>query len=200
MPGGVSVLVIDNIDSFTFMLVDYLRQLGADVTVKRNDALSVTEALDEEHQAILISPGPGAPEEAGISVALAAACIAEKRPLLGVCLGHQAIAVASGSAVERTPPVHGKVASVRHDGSGLFAGLPSPVAATRYHSLAVGEPKPPLIANAWSDDGVVMGFRHADVPVHGVQFHPESVATEHGLDLLRQFLVLASELRHSEAA
>ncbi len=200
MADGSKVLVIDNFDSFTFMLVDYLRQLGAAVRVERNDALSVAEALAGDHRAILISPGPGTPEQAGISVALAAACIAKKHPLLGVCLGHQAIAAACGSEVERTPPVHGKVATVRHDGGGLFAGLPSPLAATRYHSLAVTEPKPPLIANAWSEDGVVMGFRPAEAPVHGVQFHPESVATEHGLELLRQFLLLAAEADRREAA
>ncbi len=182
------VLVVDNFDSFTFMLVDYLRCLGAAVRVERADALSVEQAMDGSEDAILISPGPGTPAEAGISVALAAACIARGRPLLGVCLGHQAIAAACGSAVTRVAPVHGKTAKVRHDGSGLFAGLPSPFAATRYHSLAVPEPLAPLIANAWSDDGLVMGFRHAAAPVHGVQFHPESVATEQGHALLARFL------------
>ena len=188
---GPSVLVIDNFDSFTFMLVDYLGQLGAEVRVERNDALSVRQALSGSHSAILISPGPGTPQGAGISVDLAEACIETRRPLLGVCLGHQAVAVACGAAVERTPPVHGKIAAVRHDGSGLFAELPSPLAATRYHSLAVSTVVPPLRANAWTGDGVVMGFRHAEAPVHGVQFHPESVGTEHGLHLLSAFLTIA---------
>ena len=200
MAEGVRVLVIDNFDSFTFMLVDYLRQLGASVEVERNDSLTVAEALSDTKRAILISPGPGTPEAAGISTPLAAACIEAKRPLLGVCLGHQAIALACGSAVERTAPIHGKIASVRHDDSGLFAGLPSPIAATRYHSLAVADPAPPLIANAWSDEGVVMGCRHADGPVHGVQFHPESVATSHGRHLLGRFLALAAETQQREAA
>ena len=195
-----SILVVDNFDSFTFILVDYLETLGARVRVVRNDALSPDEALAPEHQAILISPGPGTPQDAGISVALAAACIERRRPLLGVCLGHQAIAVACGSRVERAAPVHGKVADVRHDGSGLFAGLPSPLAATRYHSLAVPEPAPPLIANAWSADGLVMAMRHSEAPVHGVQFHPESVASEHGHALLARFLALAEAETAREAA
>jgi anthranilate synthase component 2 len=182
------LLVIDNVDSFTFMLVDYLVALGAEVVVKRNDAMAVGEALGSGADGIMISPGPGKPENAGISVDLAAACIDRHYPLLGVCLGHQAIALASGSSVERTWPVHGKVASVGHDGSGLFAGLPSPFAATRYHSLAVPDPLPPLIANAWSEDGTVMAVRHADAPVHGIQFHPESVASEQGRPLLSAFL------------
>ena len=182
------LLMIDNVDSFTFMLVDYLRQLGADMRVERSDMVTVDEALAPGIDAIVVSPGPGKPEDAGISVALAAACIARRHPLLGICLGHQAIALACGSRVERTPPVHGKVANVRHDGSGLFAGLPSPFAATRYHSLGVPDPRPSLIANAWSDDGLVMAMRHADAPVHGLQFHPESVASEHGLALLGAFV------------
>ena len=183
-----SILVLDNFDSFTFMLVDYLKSLGAEVRVERNDALGVGEALGAGPDGVLVSPGPGEPGEAGVSVALAAACVEQRHPYLGVCLGHQALALACGSTVERTTPIHGKVASVRHDGSGLFAGLPSPFAATRYHSLAVTDPQPPLIANAWSDDGVVMAMRHVDAPVHGVQFHPESVASEQGHALLRAFL------------
>ena len=186
------LLMIDNVDSFTFMLVDYLRQLGADMRVERSDRVTVDEALAPGIDAIVVSPGPGKPEDAGISVALAAACIARRHPLLGICLGHQAIALACGSRVQRTPPVHGKVANVRHDGSGLFAGLPSPFAATRYHSLGVPDPRPPLIANAWSDDGLVMAMRHADAPVHGLQFHPESVASEQGLALLGAFLGLST--------
>jgi anthranilate synthase component 2 len=190
---GLNVLVIDNFDSFTFTLVDYLKSLGASVTVVRNDAISVGETVADPHRPILISPGPGTPEDAGISVALAATCIERRHPMLGVCLGHQAIAVACRSAVVRVPPVHGKVAQVRHDGTGLFAGLPSPFAATRYHSLTVPEPEPPLIANAWSEDGLVMAVRHAAAPVHGVQFHPESIASEHGHAMLRGFLDLAME-------
>lgn len=185
---GPRILVVDNVDSFTFMLVDYLLTLGAEVAVKRNDALTAREAVASGADGILISPGPGTPEGAGISVELAAACIERSHPLLGVCLGHQAIAVACGSAVERTYPVHGKVASIRHDGSGLFQGVPSPFAATRYHSLAVPDPRPPLFANAWSEDGTVMAMRHAQAPVHGIQFHPESVASQQGKAILSAFL------------
>jgi anthranilate synthase component 2 len=182
------ILVVDNIDSFTFMLVDYLLSLGAEVEVERNDAMDVNRALGIGRDGILISPGPGAPQDAGISVGLASRCVERRHPLLGVCLGHQAIALACGSGVDRMPPIHGKVANVRHDGSGLFAGLPSPFNATRYHSLAVPGPLPPLIANAWSDDGTVMAMRHSGAPVHGVQFHPESVASEQGKPLLAAFL------------
>ena len=185
---GPRILVVDNVDSFTFMLVDYLVALGAEVAVKRNDALTAREAIGSGTDGILISPGPGTPEQAGISVELAKTCMEHAHPLLGVCLGHQAIAVACGSVVERTLPVHGKVASIRHDGSGLFDGLPSPFAATRYHSLAVPDPRPPLIANAWSEDGTVMAMRHRQAPVHGIQFHPESVASEQGKAILSRFL------------
>jgi anthranilate synthase component II len=187
---GPSILAIDNYDSFTFTLVDYLLSLGASVTVEKNDTVTVEGALAGPFDGFLISPGPGKPEDAGISVGLAAGCIAAKRPLLGICLGHQAIALACGSAVERVPPVHGKVEQVRHDGSGLFAGLPSPLAATRYHSLAVSEPRPPLVANAWSGDGLAMAMRHAEAPVHGIQFHPESIGSEHGHAMLGAFLAL----------
>jgi anthranilate synthase component 2 len=189
------ILVIDNVDSFTFMLVDYLLALGAEVRVERNDSISAQEAIEGDTDAVLISPGPGKPEGAGISVELAALCIERGHPLLGICLGHQAIAVACGSKVERALPVHGKVAKVRHDGSGLFAGLPSPFVATRYHSLAVPDPTPPLVANAWSEDGTVMAMRHSTAPVHGVQFHPESVASEQGKALLSAFL----RVRHANA-
>ena len=182
------IFALDNYDSFTFTLVDYLASAGADVTVVRNDALTVGEALAGPFDGFLISPGPGRPEGAGISVALASACIAQERPLLGVCLGHQAIAVACGQKVTTVPPMHGKIAAIRHDGSGLFEGLPSPMKVTRYHSLAAIDPMPPLLANAWSEDGIVMGLRHSSAPVHGVQFHPESVASEHGHELIRAFL------------
>lgn len=184
------ILVIDNVDSFTFMLVDYLVALGAEVAVKRNDALTAEEAVGSGSDGILISPGPGKPEDSGISIEVAGRCIERHHPLLGVCLGHQAIALACGSTVERTWPVHGKVACVRHDGSGLFDRLPSPFHATRYHSLAVPEPRPPLVANAWSDDGTVMAMRHLHAPVHGIQFHPESVASEQGKAILSKFLAI----------
>ncbi len=186
------ILVLDNYDSFTFTLVDYLLSLGAEVSVEKNDSIGVGEALQAPYAGYLISPGPGSPDDAGISVELSKACIEKRRPLLGVCLGHQAIALACGSAVERVPPMHGKIAEVRHDGSGLFPGLPSPFAATRYHSLAVPDPHPPLTANAWTDDDVVMAVRHETAPVHGVQFHPESVASEHGHALLKAFLSLCA--------
>jgi anthranilate synthase component 2 len=185
---GPRILVIDNVDSFTFMLVDYLVTLGAEVAVKRNDSITVGEAIGSGAGGILISPGPGAPEQAGISISLAATCIERRHPLLGVCLGHQSIAMACGSPVERTFPVHGKIANVRHDGTGLLEGLPSPFAATRYHSLAVPDPRPPLVANAWSEDGTVMAMRHESAPVHGVQYHPESIASEQGKAILAAFL------------
>ena len=184
------ILAIDNYDSFTFTLVDYLLSLGADVRVERNDSVNVDQAMASGAQGFLISPGPGQPQDGGISLELARACIEGRKPLLGVCLGHQAIGLACGARVERVAPMHGKIASVRHDGSGLFAGLASPIAATRYHSLAVIDPQPPLLANAWSEDGLVMGMRHQSAPVHGVQFHPESVASEHGHALLGAFLQL----------
>ena len=187
-----AILAIDNYDSFTFTLVDYLRSLGAEVTVERNDRLSVGAALQASYAGYLISPGPGRPEDAGISVELSKACIGQRRPLLGICLGHQAMALACGSAVERVPPVHGKIDEVRHDGSGLFAALPSPLKATRYHSLAVPDPRLPLIANAWSADGLVMAMRHAEAPAHGIQFHPESIGSEHGHAMLGAFLKLCA--------
>ena len=185
------ILALDNYDSFTFTLVDYLRVAGAEVTVLRNDAIGAREALAGPFDGFMISPGPGRPEEAGISVELARGCIDTARPLLGVCLGHQAIALACGQQVGRVPPMHGKIATIRHDQTGLFERLPSPFAATRYHSLSVGDPAPPLIANAWSEDDVVMAIRHDRAPVHGVQFHPESIASEHGHSLLAAFLDFA---------
>jgi anthranilate synthase component 2 len=187
-----AILAIDNYDSFTFTLVDYLLSLGAAVTVEKNDTIGADEALAGPFDGFLISPGPGTPQRSGISVALAAACIERKRPMLGICLGHQAIALACGSQVERVPPIHGKVDEVRHDGTGLFAALPSPLAATRYHSLAVPDPRPPLLANAWSADGLVMAMRHAEAPAHGIQFHPESIGSEHGHAMLEAFLTLCA--------
>jgi anthranilate synthase component 2 len=186
--GAPSLLVVDNHDSFTFTLVDYLLSQGARVDVAQSDAMTVEEALARGRDGLVISPGPGRPEDAGISVSLARACIDERRPLLGVCLGMQAIAIACGAAVERVPPVHGKAGAIRHDGSGLFAGLPSPITATRYHSLAVTGLTDSLTGNAWSEDGVIQGIRHTVAPVHGVQFHPESIASTHGHALLRTFV------------
>ena len=186
------ILVVDNYDSFTWNLVHYLRSLGAEVRVERNDALTAGEALASGARGILISPGPGAPEDAGISPALVAACAEAKRPLLGVCLGHQAIGRHFGGRVVRTAPVHGKTCAVAHDGSGVFAGLPTPFTATRYHSLALEPDSVPdcLIVNATAEDATVQGIRHRTLPIHGVQFHPESVATEHGHALLANFLAL----------
>lgn len=182
------LLLLDNVDSFTFMLADFLRVAGAEVVVERHDALDVAQALEVGRDGIVISPGPGAPHAAGISVALAAACVEQARPLLGVCLGHQALGLACGSAVTRTAPMHGKIAAVRHDGGTLFAGLPSPFDATLYHSLAVTDLPDTLIANAWSGDGVVMAMRHREAPAYGVQFHPESVATPHGPAIIAAFV------------
>lgn len=189
------ILVIDNYDSFTFNLVHYLMELGAEVEVVRNDALSPAQALERGAAGILISPGPRTPDEAGISLDLIAACAANATPLLGVCLGHQAIGQHFGGRVARGGLMHGKTSSITHDGSGLFAGLPSPFLATRYHSLIVEDIPDCLIVNATSEtpglDGTcAMGFRHRELPIHGVQFHPESIATEHGHALLANFLRL----------
>lgn len=188
------ILVVDNYDSFTWNLVRYLKEIGAEVEVARNDALSAAEALASGAEAVLISPGPGTPDEAGISLELVAACAAARLPLLGVCLGHQAIGRHFGGRVARAPaPMHGKVSGIDHDGSGVFAGLPSPFAATRYHSLCVAPASMPacLIVNARAADGSVQGLRHETLPIHGVQFHPESVASDHGHALLANFLALA---------
>ena len=182
------ILVIDNYDSFTWNLVHYLMELGAEVEVVRNDALTAAQALASGAQGFLISPGPCTPNEAGISLDLVAACADRSKPLLGVCLGHQAIGQHFGGRVVRGGLMHGKTSPVAHDGSGLFAGLPSPFTATRYHSLVVEDVPETLVVNATADDAHVMGFRHATLPIHGVQFHPESIATEHGHALLANFL------------
>ena len=182
-----SLLVVDNHDSFTFTLVDYLLTLGAEVQVVESDAVSVDGALGHKADGIVLSPGPGRPEDAGISVDLARACIDHRVPLLGVCLGHQAIALACGGKIVRTAPVHGKSVELCHDGSGLFAGLPSKFRVTRYNSLSLEAVPEPLVANAWEATGV-QGIRHRDAPVHGVQFHPESVTSEHGHQLLGTFV------------
>ncbi|HEV2816550.1 MAG TPA: aminodeoxychorismate/anthranilate synthase component II [Allosphingosinicella sp.] len=188
------ILVLDNYDSFTWNLVHYLREIGAEVEVARNDALSAAEAVARRPEAVLISPGPGTPDEAGISLELVAACAEARLPLLGVCLGHQAIGRHFGGRVARAPTLmHGKVSAIQHDGSGVFAGLPSPFAATRYHSLCVAADGLPggLIVNARAGDGSVQGLRHESLPIHGVQFHPESIASAHGHVLLANFLELA---------
>ncbi len=188
------ILVIDNYDSFTWNLVHYLMELGAPVEVVRNDAISAGQALSSGADAFLISPGPCTPNEAGISLELVAACADAGKPLLGVCLGHQAIGQHFGGQVVRaTELMHGKTTPVTHDGSGVFADIPSPFTATRYHSLIVPEDGLPeaLRVNARAPDGTVMGFRHATLPIHGVQFHPESIATEHGHTLLANFMALA---------
>ncbi len=182
------LLVIDNYDSFTWNLVHYLMELGVEVRVERNDAMSARDAIDTNAQAFLISPGPCTPNEAGISLDLVAACADLKKPLLGVCLGHQAIGQHFGGRVVRGGLMHGKTCSVEHDGTGLFAGLPSPFTATRYHSLIVTDVPEALVVNATASDASVMGFRHRELPIHGVQFHPESIATEHGHAMLANFL------------
>jgi anthranilate synthase component II len=192
------ILVVDNYDSFTWNIVHYLRELGAEVRVERNDALSASEALASGAQSFLISPGPGRPEAAGMSPALVAACAEARRPLLGICLGHQAIAAHFGARVVRAKrAMHGKTDRIEHDGSGLFAALPSPVTATRYHSLTVERDSLPecLLVNAAADDGTIQGLRHRELPIHGVQFHPESVASEHGHALLGNFLRAAAQGR-----
>ena len=189
------ILVVDNYDSFTWNLVHYLMELGTEVRVVRNDEISAAEAIRTDAAGFLISPGPCTPNEAGISLDLVAACADAGKPLLGVCLGHQAIGQHFGGTVARGGLMHGKTSPVTHDGSGVFAGLPSPFIATRYHSLIVEDIPGGLIVNATSEtpglDGTaVMGVRHTSLPIHGVQFHPESIATEHGHALLANFLGL----------
>ncbi len=185
------ILVIDNYDSFTFNLVHYLMELGAEVRVARNDAISVEDAMTSGAAAFLISPGPCTPNEAGISLDLVAACAETRKPLLGVCLGHQAIGQHFGGKVTQGGLMHGKTSPVTHDNSGVFGGLPSPYTATRYHSLIVEDIPGCLVVNATADDGSVMGFRHESLPIHGVQFHPESIATQHGHALLANFMRMA---------
>lgn len=185
------ILVLDNYDSFTWNLVHYLMELGAEVQVVRNDALSAREAIASNASAFLISPGPCTPNEAGISLDLVAACAELKKPLLGVCLGHQAIGQHFGGSVVRGGLMHGKTCPVEHDGTGLFEGLPSPFIATRYHSLIVTDIPDNLVVNATASDASVMGFRHRELPIHSVQFHPESIATEHGHAMLANFLRIA---------
>jgi len=197
------ILVIDNYDSFTYNLVHYLIELGAEVEVVRNDAIGVGQAMGMRPSALLLSPGPCTPNEAGVSLKLIEAAAEVGLPLFGVCLGHQAIGQAFGGTVVRADKVmHGKTSPVSHDGTGVFAGLPSPFEATRYHSLVVRESDLPacLAVNARAPDGAIMGLRHRELPIHGVQFHPESIATQHGHELLANFLDLAGVPRQRKAA
>jgi anthranilate synthase component 2 len=184
------VLVIDNYDSFVYNLVQYLGELGAEPQVHRHDELSLDEIVALDPDAVLISPGPGRPEDAGLSNDVISH-FAGRRPVLGVCLGHQCIGQVYGGEVVRAPEImHGKTSLIRHDGTGVFADLPQPLEATRYHSLVVARDSIPddLVVTAWTDDGVVMGLRHRSLAVEGVQFHPESILTAAGHDLLRNFL------------
>ena len=190
------LLLIDNYDSFTYNLVHYLGELGADVLVKRNDALDVQEAVSMAPSAIVLSPGPCDPSQAGICLALTKAAAETRTPLLGVCLGHQTIGQAFGGKIVRCQEiVHGKVGSMHHTNTGLFADLPSPFEATRYHSLVVERDSLPdcLEVTATLVDGTVMGLQHKTLPIHGVQFHPESIASEHGYHLIKNFLDIAKE-------
>ena len=187
------IVLIDNYDSFTFNLVHYLGSLGADVRVRRNDKISVADVLASEPEAIVLSPGPCTPNEAGICLELIAKA-AKTVPILGVCLGHQAIGQAFGGKVVRAAPQHGKVFEIKHNGSGVFRGINGSFQATRYHSLVVERTSLPreLTVNAETADGLVMGLIHQSLPVHGVQFHPESIASEHGHLMLKNFLDIAA--------
>ncbi|WP_068115467.1 anthranilate synthase component II [Tropicimonas marinistellae] len=185
------LLLIDNYDSFTYNLVHYLGELGADIEVRRNDALDVQQAMALRPEAILLSPGPCDPSQAGICLALTEAAADTKTPLLGVCLGHQTIGEAFGGKVVRCHEiVHGKMGRIHHDGRGVFAGIDAPFLATRYHSLVVERESLPdcLEVSAWLDDGTIMGLRHKELPIEGVQFHPESIRSEHGHQMLKNFL------------
>jgi anthranilate synthase component II len=187
---GPSVLLVDNYDSFTYNLYQYLGELGAEVRVMRNDELSAEAAIALSPARIVISPGPGTPDQAGITLDLIRRA-AGRIPVLGVCLGHQALGQAFGGEVRRAPKLmHGKTSQIHHDGRSVFARLPDPFTATRYHSLVVERDSVPesLEISAWTDDGIVMGLRHREYPLEGVQFHPESILTTVGKDLLRNFL------------
>lgn len=191
MKRAAMLLLIDNYDSFTYNLVHYLGELGAEMQVYRNDAINVQQAMALNPAGILLSPGPCDPDQAGICLALTRAAAETGTPLMGVCLGHQTIGQAFGGNVVRCHEiVHGKMGAMHHSGTGVFAGLPSPFEATRYHSLVVDRDSLPdcLEVNAWLEDGTIMGLRHRSLPVHGVQFHPESIASEHGHALLQNFL------------
>jgi len=184
------ILVIDNYDSFTYNLVQYLSELGAEVMVQRNDAMTVQEIHELRPSGVLISPGPGRPEEAGVSLELIAK-LGSSTPIFGVCLGHQSIAQHFGASVVRAERLmHGRTSEILHEGRGVFENLPSPLTATRYHSLIVNRDTIPdlLEVTAWTDQDEVMGIRHRELPIEGVQFHPESFLTEHGHDLIRNWL------------
>jgi anthranilate synthase component 2 len=188
------IYLIDNYDSFTFNLVHYLGELGAEVEVRRNDKVTSRAVVDADPEAIVLSPGPCTPKEAGICLELIALA-APKIPILGVCLGHQAIGDAFGGNVVRAPTqVHGKLSEIRHNGTGVFRGINAPFKATRYHSLVVERASLPrdLTVTAETDDSVIMGLAHAKLPAHGVQFHPESIASEHGHLMLKNFLDIAA--------
>ena len=188
------LLLIDNYDSFTYNLVHYFGELGAEVVVRRNDALDVQAAMAMNPAAIVLSPGPCDPDQAGICLPLVAAAAETRTPLLGVCLGHQTIGQAFGGKVVRAGQiVHGKMGIIHHAGEGVFAGLPSPLEATRYHSLIVERETLPdcLSVTGWLQDGTIMGLSHRDLPIEGVQFHPESIASQHGHAMLRNFLTRA---------
>lgn len=188
------ILLVDNYDSFTWNLVHYLGGLGVEVEVRRNDTLTVDEALALKPEAIVISPGPATPNEAGICLDLISRAAGEGVPVFGVCLGHQAIGQVFGGDVVRAPlPIHGKLSEVEHKGEGVFRGINGPFKATRYHSLVVKRDTLPadLAVTAETDDGLIMGLSHKALPVHGVQFHPESIASEHGKTILKNFLDLA---------
>lgn len=185
------LVLIDNYDSFTYNLVQYFGDLGQDVDVYRNDKISVEDILSMKPAGIIVSPGPSDPDHAGICLKLVERAANENIPVLGVCLGHQTIGQAFGGQVVRAPsPVHGKVWDIRHTGKGVFEGLPSPLQATRYHSLIVDRDTLPddLIITAETEDGLIMGLQHKDKPVHGIQFHPESIETIHGHDMLKNFI------------
>ncbi len=183
------VLLLDNYDSFTYNLLHYVLELGVEVEVVRNDALSVAAVEQRHPDGIIISPGPGEPKDAGICPAVIQQ-LGERIPILGVCLGHQAIGEVYGGQVVRTAPMHGKTSLMHHEGEGVFKDLPSPFTATRYHSLVVDPATLPacLKRTAWTEDGIIMGVSHHTFPVHGVQFHPESIASEHGHALIKNFL------------
>ena len=186
------ILVVDNYDSFVFTIVGYLEQLGADCEVVRNDAVAAADGA--EFDGVLVSPGPGTPQEAGVSMAMIEACAERSQPMLGVCLGHQALGVVMGGVVGRAPELlHGKTSTVLHDGTGVLDGVPEPFTATRYHSLTIEPDSMPdtLLPNGRTESGVVMAVRHTSLPLHGVQFHPESVLTEGGHRMLANWLVLA---------
>ncbi|KRE39020.1 para-aminobenzoate synthase [Janibacter sp. Soil728] len=188
------ILVVDNYDSFVFTIVGYLQQLGAETTVVRNDAIAPADGADFD--GILISPGPGTPEQAGVSTAMIEACAERSQPMLGVCLGHQALGIVLGATVGRAPELlHGKTSRVLHDQTGVLAGLPSPFTATRYHSLTIDPATVPdtLVPNGHTESGVVMAAHHSDLPLHGVQFHPESVLTEGGHRILANWLALTGD-------